>query len=548
MVKDIQVVLSGLFTNTLKEYLTNTPLTETPKISLELPKDKAHGDLTCNICFVLAKQFQKSPIQISEEFKKILENQIKRSKIRDDIAKIEAISGFINIHLSRNYLNNILKSIIRLQDKFLRSNIGRSKLVNLEFVSANPTGPLSVAHARQAAAGDSLANVLAMLGFKVKREYYLNDEGRQINLLGQSLYLRFKELQGEQVEFPEDCYQGEYIIDLAKEVKEDKGLDYFREYGLRRLLGVIEKELDDFGVKFDVWRSQKKIREERRIEKALKFLKKKNLVYEQEGAIWFRAMQFGDDKDRVVKKSDGSYTYLAPDIAYHQDKFQRGFKWLINMWGPDHHGYIPRIKAAVEALGYSKESLSVIIVQLATLYRGKEILPMSTRKGQYITLRQVLEEVGRDAARFFFLMRRTDSHLDFDLELAKKHSLENPVYYVQYAYARIANILNNAGKIDERTLLRADLSLLREEEELALLRTLSRSEDVLVSCYRILDPYPIIVYLQELAALFHRFYDRHRVIGQEKELMRARIALLQGVRCILFTFIKILGVSAPEKM
>ena len=264
--------------------------------------------------------------------------------------------------------------------------------------------------------------------------------------------------------------------------------------------------------------------------------------------MWFKSTQFGDDKDRVIIKSDKSYTYLAPDIAYHQDKFKRRFKWLINIWGPDHHGYIRRIKAAVEALGYAKDSISIIIVQLATLYRGKEVIPMSTRKGQYVTLRQVLDEVGKDTARFFFLMRRTNSHLDFDLELAKKHTLENPVYYIQYAHARIVNILRNAPTFNYRGLLKADLSLLKEQDELRLIRCLCKAKESLLDCYKILDAYPLVVYLQELAAAFHRFYERCRVVGEKQEIMHARLALLEATRIVFKSYLGLLGVSAPEKM
>ena len=314
-----------------------------------------------------------------------------------------------------------------------------------------------------------MAGILQFLGYKVTREYYLNDEGNQINILGKSIALRLKELQGEKIDFPEDHYQGDYIIDLAKELLDAP--EDCREYGVRRILEIIRKELEDFGVSFDSWYSQAVLQKSGKIEQVIADLREKGFVYDQEGAVWFSSTKFGDDKDRVIIKSDGSYTYLAPDIAYHQDKFNRGFNRLINLWGPDHHGYIPRMKAAVRALGKDASSLNVIIVQLASLFREGKAVSMSTRKGEYVTLRQVLDEVGSDAARFFFLMRRTDSHLDFDLELAKKQSAQNPVYYVQYSYARICNILANSS-VSLEAVKEAELSLLKEAEEIALLKAL----------------------------------------------------------------------------
>ena len=417
----------------------------------------------------------------------------------------------------------------------------------LEFVSANPTGPLSVAHARQAAVGDALAKVLDFAGFKVKKEYYLNDEGNQINILGHSVELRLKELEGKRIEFPEDHYHGDYISDIARNVKAKKcRVGDFGTYAADYILKIIKRELRDFRVEFDCWYSQKALRKSGKIEKALRFLEQKDLLYRQDGAVWFKSTRFGDDKDRVVVKSDGSYTYLAPDIAYHREKYRRGFTWLINLWGPDHHGYISRIKAAVQALGKDADSLSLIIVQLATIFRAGQQIQMSTRRGQYITLREVLDDVGCDAARFFFMMRRTDSHLDFDLEVAKKKTSENPVYYVQYAHARISSILGNSPlRLKTREL---NPVLLEEPEEIALIKKLWELFYILEVCLKTTDPYMLTVYLQELAETFHKFYDRHRVLGQDQQLTQARLALIEACRIVISCGLDLLGISSPRKM
>ncbi|MFA4983821.1 MAG: arginine--tRNA ligase [Candidatus Omnitrophota bacterium] len=517
------------------------------ELYLELPKDSRFGDLASNIALKLSRPLKKSPPELAQEIAEKIKARLQDSPLGLGVKEVRATGGFVNFALRQEYFYEYLSGVIKKGKSALRMNLGCGRRVLLEFVSANPTGPLSVAHARQAAVGDALARVLSFLGFHVKKEYYLNDEGNQIDILGRSVELRFAELQGRNVAFPEDHYQGDYIYDIARAVKSRmiKGCN-FKLYAVNYILKVIKEELRDFGVRFDRWYSQKSLRKSGRIEKTLRMLERRGLLYRQEGALWFKSMQFGDDKDRVVVKSDGSYTYLAPDIAYHREKYRRGFAWLINLWGPDHHGYINRLKAAVQALGEKADSLSVIIVQLATIFRGGEQVLMSTRRGQYITMREVLDEVGRDAARFFFMMRRTDSHLDFDLELAKKKNSDNPVYYVQYAHARIASILSsspfkNGGQ-------GPDFSLLKETEELALIRKLWELLYVLEVCLKTADPYMLTVYLQGLAESFHKFYDRHRVLGQERELTRARLALISATRTVIATGLDILGISAPEKM
>jgi arginyl-tRNA synthetase len=364
--------------------------------------------------------------------------------------------------------------------------------------------------------------------------------------LGKSVQLRLLELRGEKIEFPENYYQGEYIKEIAKiafekKIKEDDLGNFAGNF----ILEIIKQELDDFKVKFDCWYSQKALAKSGKVEQAFAQLKNKGYLYEQEGALWFKSSEFGDDKDRVIIKSDGSQTYLAPDIAYHEDKFKRGFSWLINLWGPDHHGYINRIKASLVAFGHKKDDLSVVIVQLATIFRDGQEIQMSTRRGQYITLREVLDEVGRDAARFFFLMRRTSSHLDFDLEVAKKQSAENPVYYVQYAHARICSILRSNPLEIKNNL---DLSVLKEKEELNLIKKLLEFQSILNICLMTCDPYMVTVYLQELSESFHKFYDLHRVLGQQESLTCARLALIKGVRIVLACGLELLGISQPESM
>ena len=514
---------------------------------LDLPADNRFGDFSTNIALKLSKAVRKSPhdvaLAIIEAVKGLLEKDSAVGLLKD--IKVEG-PGFINFYLSDKYFQDELRNIIEEGNFAVKIDSGKAKKVLIEFVSANPTGSLSVAHARAAAVGDVLANILDFLGFAVSREYYLNDEGNQINILGNSVELRMKELAGEAIEFPENYYQGDYIYDIAKAaVSCQLSAVSLGDFAANYILDIIRKELDDFGVKFDCWYSQKELGLSGQIEKDLDFLKAKGYLYEQDGALWLKSTEFGDDKDRVVRKSDGAYTYLAPDIAYHQEKYKRGFEWLINLWGPDHHGYINRLKASVAAFGKDPESLSVIIVQLATIFRDGNPVQMSTRKGQYITLREVLDEVGKDASRFFFLMRRTSSHLDFDLDVAKKQTSENPVYYVQYAYARICSILNAGGSKNDKD---ADLPLLKEKEELDLIKKLLQASYILNICLETRDPYMLTVYLQDLARDFHKFYDLHRVLSENETLTKARLALIEGTKIILGLGFDLLGVSKPEKM
>jgi len=556
------VIEEGLIEESLVRLINQAVIKAFPSISskelptyLEIPKEYKFGDLSSTVALRLTRLLNKPSLEVANILKDEIAARINSSALNKVILKVEtAPNGFINFFIKNEYLYQLLTLIIETKDGFGRQDIGNKSKVNIEFVSANPTGPLSLAHGRQAAVGDALANLLEFLGFQVTREYYLNDEGRQINLLGQSLESRTRELLGEAEKFPEDGYQGQYIYDIAKEIIannlaiDKQKLEFFREYAVDHILNTIKKDLQDFGVTFDVWFSQKELRKSGDIDKAIELFKKKELAYEKEGALWFKSTLFGDDKDRVIIKSDGTFTYLAPDIAYHKDKFKRRFNWLINLWGPDHHGYISRLRAAVRALGHKEESLDIIIVQLATLLKGEEVISMSTRRGEFVTLSQVMKEVGKDVARFFFLARRTESHLDFDLELAKKESQENPVYYIQYAYARINSIQENALEKNIRISKKVNASLLNTEEEIALLKNLHRFPHAVLISYKLLDPYPITTYLLDLVGVFHRFYERQKVLSEDKELTQARLLLIEAVKIVLDNGLKLLGISRPKRM
>jgi arginyl-tRNA synthetase len=545
MQKNIQEELTALVKRSLSAEKIEASLQD--EFVLDFPTDSRFGDFTTNIALKLSKVFKDSPRNLACRLIESIQKEIPKSELKDLISQVKVEgAGFINFYLKADYFYDQLDKIINQGKDALKEDLGKNKKVLVEFVSANPTGSLSVAHARQAAVGDCLANILGFLNFSVQREYYLNDEGNQINILGKSVQLRREELAGKKVEFPESYYQGDYIYDIAREADKQKvGDAALGDFASDYILKIIKQELIDFKVNFDNWYSQKELAKSGKVEKAFSQLKEKGFLFQQDGALWFKSTAFGDDKDRVIIKSDGSQTYLAPDIAYHQDKFNRGFNWLINLWGPDHHGYINRIKASIQAFGHSPEDLSVVIVQLATIFRNGQPVQMSTRRGQYITLREVLDEVGSDAARFFFLMRRTSSHLDFDLEVAKKQSAENPVYYVQYAHARICSILRSVTGQSNADL---DLSLLKEPEELNLIKKMLEFKSILNICLITCDPYMVTVYLQELSETFHKFYDLHRVLGQAEALTSARLALIKGVKIVLSCGLDLLGVSQPESM
>ncbi len=540
----IETELIDIIKKAVKKAFPEIPDNSLEGILLEVPKEKKFGDFSGNIAMKLSKEIRKPPLVIAESIIK----HIEKSGIIQDI-KAEK-PGFINFYISNKAVIDTLKDIIEEDTKFGSSSQGRNKKVQIEFVSANPTGPLTAAHGRQAAIGDSLARILKFCGYEVVKEYYINDEGVQIQALGKSLKARFMELAGEKSEFPENGYKGAYIYKMAEKVKEDhkdKKLpdDFFMEYAASEIMSSIKKDLEDFGVSFDVWYSQKELGKSGKIEKAVEELKAKGFLYEKDEATWFRSTDFGDDKDRVIIKNDGSYTYVTPDIAYHKEKFEKGYNRIINIWGPDHHGYISRIKAACQALGFDKEKLSILIAQLVTLYRDGKPVRMSTREGEFITLREIMDEVGRDAARFFFIMRKTDSHLDFDLALAKAQTMDNPVFYIQYAHARISSIIGFSKNAKPNL---NNLELLDKEQEAALIKALMHYPNIIEASAVNLEPFILLSYLQDLAGLFHFYYNAYRVVTDDKPLTEARIALIYTVRKVLASGLSLLGVTPLEKM
>ena len=553
--KNISAILGRSVRSVFTDLNIHPPPSHEISVELEIPREKSYGDLSANIAMRTSGIAKLAPLDLANLIKAKLDAELASAHLKSAIEKIEVRPpGFINFFISKNYLCKILLEIKRRKNSFGRASIGRGIKLQVEFVSANPTGPLTIAHARQAAIGDSLANILQFLGYNVTREYYLNDEGTQMDILANSIRVRYRELFSIKEDFPADGYKGTYIIDIAKAFKnkfgkkfvETKDLNAFTGFGLRWILKDIKKDLKDFGVKFNVWYSQKALRKSGKVEKAIAVLKEKGYIYEKDRAVWFGSTAFGDDKDRVVFKSDGAATYLAPDIAYHLEKYRRRFKKIIDIWGPDHHGYVPRMKAAIQALGFPKDSLSVLIVQLATLYRNGQVVSMSTRAGEFVTLREVMDEVGKDVSRFCFLMRRISSHLDFDLDAVKKESSENPVYYIQYAHARIWSILNYGKK--EHLTAKFNSKLLNEPEELELLRALRQFPLVVSLSGKSLEPYIILQYLQDVATLFHSFYTKHRVVSDNLALTKSRLVLVDCVRIVLANGLRLLGVSLPKKM
>ncbi|HWO76992.1 MAG TPA: arginine--tRNA ligase [Bacillus sp. (in: firmicutes)] len=527
---------------------------EIPDVILEIPKDKEHGDYATNMAMQLARVAKKAPKLIAEAIK----SEFDLSKT--SVEKIEiAGPGFINFYLNNQYLTELIPTILEAGETYGESNIGQGRKVQVEFVSANPTGDLHLGHARGAAVGDSLCNVLAKAGFEVSREYYINDAGNQIHNLALSVEARYFQALGYQRDLPEDGYYGEDVVQIGKRLADEFGdkyvnadeqerYEFFREYGLKYELEKLKIDLENFRVPFDVWYSETSLYKNGKIDETLAKLRELGHIYEEDGAVWFRSTQFGDDKDRVLVKNDGTYTYLTPDIAYHEDKFARGFETLINIWGADHHGYIPRMKAAMEALGHNPDDLEVEVIQLVHLYKNGEKMKMSKRTGKAVTMRELVEEVGLDAVRYFFAMRSADTHLDFDLDLAVSQSNENPVYYAQYAHARICSILRQAeemGITDDQ----ADYSLIGSEKEIDLLKKLGEFPHVIGEAALRRIPHRITNYIQDLSSSFHSFYNSNKVLDPENaEVSKARLALIKAVQITLQNALKLIGVSAPEKM
>ena len=526
------------------------------EIQLEVPRQEEHGDFATNVALNLAKPNRRSPRDIAASFVEQLEDG-------DGLfAKVEiAGPGFINLTISPSAWQEVLAEIHRLDKNYGGSNLGHDRYVQVEFVSANPTGPLHVGHGRGAAVGDALASILEATGHRVEREYYINDAGTQIETLGRSVLLRYQQLLGRQVEFPETCYQGDYIKALAREMEEIHGGSYldateqealplFSDYAGKRILEGIRNDLEEFGVHYDRWFSEKSLYENGAVDRVIETLKGSDYVYEKDGALWFRSTALGDEKDRVVVRANGMTTYLASDLAYHQDKYLRGFDLVIDLWGADHHGYMERMYAGVMALGQERQALRLLLVQLVNLLRKGTQVAMSTRAGEFVTLRDVVDEVGLDAARFIFLTRRSDSPLDFDLELAKEKSTDNPVYYVQYSHARISSITRLAAErnlaLDEQENL--NLDRLNLPEEMALIKQLSLYPEVVENSARFLEPHRIPYYLTQLASGFHSYYKHHRIIQDDLDLARARFQLILAIRIVIRNGLGLLGVSAPEKM
>ncbi|KAB2333159.1 arginine--tRNA ligase [Cytobacillus depressus] len=526
-----------------------------PNVILETPKEKAHGDYSTNMAMQLARVAKKAPKMIAEELIAHFD------KSQASIEKMEiAGPGFINFYMDNSYLTNLIPAILKAGDKYGETNIGENQKIQVEFVSANPTGDLHLGHARGAAVGDCLSNILAKAGYDVSREYYINDAGNQINNLALSVEARYFQALGMEKEMPADGYHGEDIIGIGKKLADEYGdkyvladeqerFDFFREYGLKYEMAKLKTDLEEFRVPFDVWYSETSLYHNGKIDTALQALKDNGHIYEEDGATWFRSTTFGDDKDRVLIKNDGSYTYLTPDIAYHKDKLERGFEKLINIWGADHHGYIPRMKAAIQALGYERDALEVEIIQLVHLYKNGEKMKMSKRTGKAVTMRDLVEEVGLDATRYFFAMRSADTHMDFDLDLAVSESNENPVYYAQYAHARISSILRQGEEQGMTVSDDADFSLISAEKEIDVLKKLGEFPQAVGEAAQKRLPHRITNYIFELASAFHSFYNAEKVLDTDNlERTKARLALIKAVQTTLKNALALIGVSAPEKM
>jgi len=565
----------------LQSALTDS-LPEAPEVNLmlERPKGAGHGDYACNVAMQLAKPLRRNPRDIAQTIVSALPESALLLK-----AEV-AGAGFINLFLDAAARQQIVPAVLNAGSDYGRLAIGKGKKVQVEFVSANPTGPLHVGHGRGAAYGASLANILDAAGYAVTREYYVNDAGRQMDILALSTWLRYLELEGQVLSFPGNGYQGDYVREMAEAIRQQHGaryvhdsalvyavvphagadaeahLDaliekakallgpdyaYVHDFVLTEQLGDIRNDLLEFGVEFDVWYSENSLFDAGLVAQAVQRLDTEGYLYKQDGAVWFRSSEFGDEKDRVVQRDNGQYTYFASDIAYHLNKFDRGFEQVIDVWGADHHGYVPRVNGALEAMGQESSKFTVALVQFAVLYRGGQKAAMSTRSGEFVTLRQLREEVGNDAARFFYVLRKSDQHLDFDLDLAKSQSNDNPVYYIQYAHARCSSILEKWGG-DPSALVNADTALLVEDDEAACMQKLLDLSDVIESSARDFAPHLLAFYLRDLAATFHSYYNATPILNSGEAVREARLALVASVRQVLCNGLALLGVSAPDKM
>ena len=553
-------------------------------VTLQENSDKNHGDLASNIALILAKPLKTNP--------QIIANTIKDAFINDeDLIKVEVAGpGFINFFLSTKTHNEVLKQIFNEKGSYGKSE-QNNQTVLIEYVSSNPTGPLHVGHGRGAVFGSVLAALLREAGFKVDEEYYINDFGRQMNILAASLWLRYAQLFNKEINMIKNGYQGEYLISIAdslKQIQSDKfyssqekvsilinpekeedeaftdkiveaihsmlGQDFFflRNFALEEILKIIKKDLLDFGVNHNYWFSESSLYDhvgsaKSKVEKAIEELSSLGFVYEKEDAVWFRSSDFGDDKDRVLKRSNGEHTYFASDVAYHGDKYDRGYDRVINIWGSDHHGYTPRVNAAMEASNRDIKKLEVVYIQFANLIRAGKKVTMSTRSGEFITLKELMDEVTTEAARFFYINRKADQHLDFDLDLAKEQSKDNPLYYIQYAHARICSVLKKSNTIN-KNIVESDLSLLDREKEVEIQKTLKQYPSVIERAAKSSEPHLICYYLKDLAGLFHSYYNSEKFIVEDEKLMNSRLFLLNGVKQVLLNGLLVLGINAPEEM
>lgn len=559
-----------------------------PEIQIERTKDKNHGDFACNIAMMLAKAAKMNPRQIATEIVEALPES-------EFVTQVEiAGPGFINFFLTAEASQQVVKDILNQAEAYGRSSVGNGKKVQVEFVSANPTGPLHVGHGRGAAYGSVVSSLLIAAGFDVHREYYVNDAGRQMDILGTSVWLRYLQACGEHFTFPSNGYQGDYVLDIAAELKQQYGEQFkhaakevfdgipadepeggdkemhidgltlrakkllgdadYRivfDKGLNAILEDIRQDLAEFGTDYDEWFSERSLVESGEVDKAIEQLKAAGLLYQERGAWWFKSTDFGDEKDRVVVRDNGQATYFASDIAYHMNKYQRGFDEIIDIWGADHHGYIPRVRASIQAMQQNVEQLKVLLVQFAVLYRGAEKVGMSTRSGEFVTLRELRDEVGKDAARFFYVMRGADQHMDFDLELAKSQSNDNPVYYVQYAHARVCSVFRQLAERDQnwdKASGEANLAKLTEAHEEALMTRLASYPEVLENAALNHTPHILAHFLTDLARDFHTYYNAHQFIVDDEALCQARLTLIAAVRQVIANALGIMGVSAPESM
>jgi arginyl-tRNA synthetase len=578
--------LQDLLNKCIQELISKGTLNEMPsKIRIDHTKDNSHGDYATNIALMLSKQAKMSPVELA----KIIIDQFEQKSF---IKKIEiAGPGFINFFMSQETSSSIVNEIIDQAALYGSSEIGHGKKVLLEYVSANPTGPLHVGHGRGAAYGATVSNLLRNAGFIVDNEYYVNDAGRQMDILTVSIYLRYLTICGESLRFPDNGYQGQYINDIAQVIYEASGQEFHLKsdlvfenvskdgseggdkeihidqlieraksilgdrfkvvfkVGIESILGGIKNDLAEFGVIFEKWFSEQSLIDSGLSEACILKLKDSKNLYEKDGALWFKTTNYGDEKDRVVVRDNGNHTYFASDIAYHLEKLERGYDKIINVWGADHHGYIPRVKASIEALGHDPNKLEILLVQFANLYRGGSKVQMSTRSGSFVTLEDLRAEVGNDAARFFYILRKSEQHMDFDLDLAKSKTNENPVYYIQYAHARICSVFRQADEKEiELDVSQTNLTLLTEEIEKDLLRELSRFKSVLESSAIQYEPHQLAYYLRDLSNHFHSYYNACKFIVDDKNLTQARLALISATQQILKNGLSILGVGAPESM